>query len=182
MPLSPKGDSPLRTNLWHLCGYHLQGRGPLRAECAADEPFDQVLFYLLGIFRCLCGAGQRDHWDHHFGDRRRFRHAPRAVTPDPADAGFANGLLHPPRERATSAFLRISSPPPFTEPSSPPAIAAGRTRTGTSAYFRRHSKKARNTSSLRRHISWCTRTSPIGWRTSGVRYPPRQVSMTTNAT
>src|SRR2546429_6586813 len=31
----------------------LQGRGPLRAECAADEPFDQVLFYLLGIFRCL---------------------------------------------------------------------------------------------------------------------------------
>ena len=28
-----------------------------------------------------------------------LRHAPRAVALDPADAGFANGLLHPPRQR-----------------------------------------------------------------------------------
>ena len=27
-----------------------------------------------------------------------LRHAPRAVAPDAADAGFANGLLHPPRQ------------------------------------------------------------------------------------
>jgi hypothetical protein len=34
-----------------LCGHHLQGRGPVHAERAADEPVDDVLLQLLGILR-----------------------------------------------------------------------------------------------------------------------------------
>ncbi|MCC6589986.1 MAG: hypothetical protein IT168_25050 [Bryobacterales bacterium] len=69
------------------------------AECAPDEPVDHVLFHLLGVLRRLYGVGQRDYRHHDSGGRRRFRHAPRAVAPDPANAGLANGLLHSPWQR-----------------------------------------------------------------------------------
>ena len=82
-----------------LCGHHLKGRGPLHAECAADEPVDHILLFLLGTFRCLCGAGPRDHRHHHFGGWSSLRDASRLVAPDPTNAGIVNGLLHPPRQR-----------------------------------------------------------------------------------
>lgn len=67
-------------------------------------------------------------------------------------------------------------------PSFPPAIGAGRTRTGTAAFSRRQCSGVRNMSSSRRHTSWSIRTSPIGWRISGVRSPPRRASAPTTTT
>src|ERR1017187_2620458 len=40
--------------------HRLQGRGPLHAERAADEPADEILLHLLGFLRRLRWSGERD--------------------------------------------------------------------------------------------------------------------------
>src|ERR1051326_4764861 len=63
------------------------------------SPLTTSYFTCWAFFDGCAGPANETIRNHHFGGRRRLRHAPRTVARDAAHAGFANGLLHPSRQR-----------------------------------------------------------------------------------
>lgn len=62
-------------------------------------------YFTCRAFRCLCGTGERDHRHHHCVGHRSLWHASWTFAFDPADAGVANGLLHPPGREGNVSIL-----------------------------------------------------------------------------
>lgn len=90
---------PIAKNVAPFANIISRARGPLHAECTADEPVDHILIHLLGFFDACAGPANETIGTTILEVAGAFGMHPELLRLIRPDAGFANGLLHPPRQR-----------------------------------------------------------------------------------